>query len=281
MEINLLNAIKNIVQTPNSEIKKIFKSKNRVNSVGESFEGYIKDVFSNSSHVEDENEKLKLYNKCFSYLGNQNNPPDLIIKGGDAIEIKKIQSNSASIALNSSYPKSRLYANSPMITKECKNCENWIEKDLLYVIGSVEDSAIKTVWFLYGDCYAAEKETYERIKDKISKSLIDLSDIEISETKEIGRINKVDPLGITNLRIRGMWHIEHPNKVFRYLMQKDQANFVLNALILESKYLAFSETDRKIFENIQSKNFSIKNVKIKSPDNPAKLLDARLINFSI
>ena len=33
-----------------------------------------------------------------------------------------------------------------------------------------------------------------------------------AETKELGRVNQVDPLGITNLRIRGMWQIETQEK---------------------------------------------------------------------
>jgi len=33
-----------------------------------------------------------------------------------------------------------------------------------------------------------------------------IADIEFSQTKELGRVNRVDPLGITNLRIQGMWH---------------------------------------------------------------------------
>lgn len=58
-----------------------------------------------------------LNNSPFSYIGNQNNPPDLMIKHGDAIEIKKIQTANANLVLNSSYPKDKLYANNPMITK--------------------------------------------------------------------------------------------------------------------------------------------------------------------
>lgn len=77
--------------------------------------------------------------KFFSYLGNQNNPPDVILKGGDAIEIKKIQSKSSAIALNSSYPKNKLYSNDPRITKACKNSEVWKVKDMIYVIGVTND----------------------------------------------------------------------------------------------------------------------------------------------
>jgi len=39
----------------------------------------------------------------------------LILHNSDAIEIKKLQSKNSAIALNSSYPKAKLEANSPYI----------------------------------------------------------------------------------------------------------------------------------------------------------------------
>jgi hypothetical protein len=153
----------------------------------------------------------------FSYLGNANNPPDLILKNGDAIEVKKIESLNSQIALNSSYPKSKLFSDDPMITDACRNCEEntWIEKDLIYTIGVTEKGRLKLVWFIYGDCYAAEKQVYERVKTAICDGIRQISGIEFTKTKELGRVNNVDPLGITYLRIRGMWGIENPIKVFR------------------------------------------------------------------
>lgn len=176
-----------------------------------------------------------------------------------------------------------------MITAKCRNCEDWAEKDILYVIGTVietkigkvKNNTLKSLWFVYGDCYAADKEIYQRIKDKISDSLNDLPDIEFSETKELGRVNRVDPLGITNLRIRGMWHIEHPNKVFKYLNKKSETGFNLISLILEDKYNSFPELDRLNLEKLSNSSFSIEDVQIKSPNNPVKLLKAKLISFSI
>lgn len=40
-----------------------------------------------------------------SHQGNKNHPPNFIIRGGDAIEVKKIESKNRNIALNSSFPK--------------------------------------------------------------------------------------------------------------------------------------------------------------------------------
>ena len=281
MSTNILKAIKNIIESPVFDLKNSSKSSNRINSVGESLEEFIKDLFSNSLNMEKEADKIVAHSEVFSYSGGKNNPPDFMIKGGDAVEVKKIESSSPSIALNSSYPKSKLYSNDPMITTDCKKCEEWEVKDILYAIGTMKKSALKSLWFVYGDCYAADNEIYQKLKDKISDSLNNIPDIDFSETKELGRVNRVDPLGITYLRIRGMWHIEHPNKVFKYLNTKNESDFNLNSLILEDKYNSFPELDRLNLEKISNPNFSIEDVQIKSPNNPAKLLKAKLITFSI
>jgi len=278
MKTNLLVAIKNIVESPISDINSHYSSSNRMNNMGETLELYIKDVFCNSLAM-DSNEKNMAFNKYFAYTGNQNNPPDIIIKNGDAIEVKKIESNSG-IALNSSYPKDKIYSDNPMLTKDCRECEDWQEKDILYIIGKVQENNVKSLWFVYGDCYAANKETYERVKNKISSGLHELPNIELAETNELGRVNRVDPLGITYLRIRGMWGIENPNKVFDYINPIKSEKFYLNAILLNSKYNSFPESDRKSLENLHDK-VSIKDVKIKSPNNPTKLLDAKLISFNL
>ena len=279
MNTNLLIALKNIVNKPITNLVSHYSSSNRMNNMGEALELYVKDIFCDSLEVETLAQKNEIFSKYFSYIGNQNNPPDLMIKGGDAIEVKKIESLNSGIALNSSYPKNKLYSDSAMITKACRECEDWTEKDLLYVVGVTKHDVLKSLWFVYGDCYAASSEIYERIRNKISSGLRELPDVEFAETNELGRVNRVDPLGVTYLRIRGMWHIENPNKIFDYVAEKNVADFTVNALILKSKYDSFSVEDRKSIEAIQKENFSIKDVLIKSPDNPAKLLDAKLISF--
>ena len=62
---------------------------NRINNMGEDFENLIKDSLCNSFTLTEQDRMIK-YNEYLSWSGNQNNPPDLIIKGGDAIEIKKM-----------------------------------------------------------------------------------------------------------------------------------------------------------------------------------------------
>jgi len=280
METNLLIAIKNLVKNPITNLVSHYSSSNRANNMGDALEFYIKDLFCNSLDENNIEKKNEIYSKYFSYIGNQNNPPDIIIKQGDAIEVKKIESLRSGIALNSSYPKDKLYSDSPMITMACKNCEDWREKDLVYIVGVSREDKLKALWFVYGNCYSASKEVYERVRDKISKGVNELQDVEFSETNELGRVNRVDPLGITYLRIRGMWGIENPIKVFDYIVPTEQnPDFFVNAILLKEKYLSFPEKDRKNIENLVGDNFSIKDIKIKSPNNPAKLLEAKLLSF--
>ena len=61
----------------------------QVNNMGEGLESYIKDVFANTTNETNEQKKLEIFEEIYSYQGNKNNPPDLILKNSDAIEIKK------------------------------------------------------------------------------------------------------------------------------------------------------------------------------------------------
>jgi len=277
---NILEAVYNIVNQDNFKIRALYSGRNRANSMGEALEKYIKDAFANTLGVESETERMKIYSQKFSWLGSQNNPPDIMIKGGDAIEVKKTQSAKSSLALNSSYPKADLRHTSPMITKECKECENWIVKDLIYCVGHTNDTELKSLWVVYGNIFAAKHETYQRIKDTISDGIKTIPDVVFSETKELGRVNQVDPLGITNLRIRGMWQIENPRKVFDYLHQSKNSKFELVCIIPNVKYNSFSKESRNKIEEIEVKGFDISEVEVKDPNNPAKLIKCKLITYN-
>lgn len=283
MATNLLKAILNITKTRKYSIaenyigKKNIATVNRANNVGEALELFVKDAFCGSF---DEKEKTNMYSKNFSYLGNQNNPPDIIIRGGDAIEVKKIAGvKKSDLALNSSYPKSKLLSSSKMITDACRKCEpDWKEKDIVYSVGFVEGISLKAIVFVYGDCYAASPETYERVREKFIVGL-SKTDMDFSKTNELGRINKVDPLGITNLRIRGMWAIQNPLKAFSILLNVEKENkFTLVALMRKAKYLSFPKEDRDCIEN--NRNLKISDAEIPEPDNPAKLASVKIIMFT-
>lgn len=276
MKTSILQAINSLIDNNLYSIEryKTLSYKIRINNMGEALEFLVKDSLCNNFNLEAD-ERIAIQSEYFSYLGNQNNPPDLIIRNGDAFEVKKLETNQGSIALNSSFPKDKLYRNSNMITTACKKCEtDWIEKDICYIIGCVDKSQqIKNLWFVYGDCYCAKPEVYTRVKDKITNSIQELG-IELSKTNEIAKVKKVDPLGITDLRVRSLWNIKHPSKVFEYITTKSSKPHI-KALMLKSKYHSFDVNSR----NELSKKCDVKEVKIQNPNNPANLLEAILIEY--
>jgi len=277
---NIIKAFINITNSPIVELVDYYSGKNRVNNAGKALEIYIQDAFAGTINETDELKRLEKLEQIYSYQGNQNNPPDLMLKNSDAIEVKKLQSKNSAIALNSSYPKAKLYANSPMITKACRECEKWETKDIIYTIGYTTDNSLKSLWMVYGDCFCADKETYERIKNTISSGINSISDVEFTATKELGKVKKVDPLGITDLRIRGMWHIANPHKVFDYIYKYDESKrFQMVCLMRKEKYEGLPLVDREVLESLGV--VEVLDVWIKSPDNPVKLMEAKLLVFKV
>ncbi len=276
---NLLEAISNIYSNPVTELKSHYSGRNTMNNMGEALETFIQDAFSDSINEQDPHKRKQNISNTFSYLGNQNNPPDMIVKNGDAIEVKKIQLMGATIALNSSHPKDKLYKTDPKINQICRDCEEWSVKDLIYTIGVTSDTHLKHLWLVYGDCYAADKSIYTRIANSIKNGIEEIPDIEFKPTKELGRVNRVDPLGITNLRIRGMWGIQNPMNVYSDIYSPpDDSSFSLAALVSTDKYNSFPEKSRSVIEN--NKSINISDIEIKDPNNPAKLIKAKLITYT-
>ena len=87
MNNKVLKLIKNIIENPSNELKKVVKSGTRANIMGDTLEEYIKNAFANTFYSG--NEKLDIHEEFFSWTGNQNNPPDMIIKNDIAVEVKK------------------------------------------------------------------------------------------------------------------------------------------------------------------------------------------------
>jgi len=283
MTHNILSAINSIDQYHNNNLEKIAtKSRIRINSVGDRLEKFVEDSLADCLGVQN-SEELH-YPKVFSHLGEQNNPPDAIIRDGDAFEIKKIESPKSSIALNSSPPRDYLYSIDSRITERCRQCEkpeSWVRKDIFYVIGHVKENSLKHLFFIHGPCYAAKKGLYDRISNPLGdriKSGILKADLNSGETAELGRVNDVDPLGITSLRVRGIWQIENPLRVFDYMYSINLTyEFSLVALMLRSKYVSFPSIDRRALQRNQS--ITIENVLVKNPNNPNKRLDGKLIHL--
>lgn len=250
-------------------------SKIRANQMGEMLEYLIKDTFCNSFSVP-MNRINEVYRNYFSLIGNQNNPPDFIIRNGDAVEVKKIGLSATNIALNSSPPKSHLMSNDSRILKSCRDCEgySWEKKDIIYAVGYVSGTSINEITLVYGDCYAASNEVYGRISNAI-KNIISNSGLELHETNELASIKKVDPLGITSLRVRGMWNIVEPIKGIPGMPQHRKEMSIIQALMRESKYLSLPTKQRKVIES--SPKCSIIRKTFPEPDNPAKVYNGVII----
>lgn len=282
MGTNILKAIINIKNLSVYDMKTIYPPKsemstaNRIQNVGKGLETFIKDSFSNSFK---EMDKGEFHSKYFSYVGNANNPPDSMLKGGDAIEVKKVGSHSSQIQLNSSFPKDKLHSHDKLITKDCVNCEDWDEKDMVYAIGIIKDkkSYLDALLLIYGDCFSADEEVYLKVKNRLVDTVKSLPDSE--ETNEIGRINNVDPLGITNLRVRGMWILDNPykhfKKIFNYVPSKQ--SFALYSLMSKEKFDSFPKEDRDMILN--DDEIECEDVKIENPNNPVKFIDAKVIRW--
>lgn len=279
---NIIDAIINLVKNPVLSLKDVYTNKNRANNVGDALEEYVKDLFAGTFDIDNENLRLEKISNVFSYLGNNSNPPDAMLRDGDAIEVKKIESKNSALALNSSYPKNKLYANSNMISEACRNAENWTEKDMIYAVGVVESNKLKNFCLVYGLDYCASSQIYQKIKDTIKHGIESIPNIELTATNELGKLNKVDPLGITYLRVRGMWGIENPFKAFNYVFQRDEnKEFNFMAIINKEKYNTFMNRNKLEELSNVNKSLEIKDIKIKNPDNPAQLRDAILITFIV
>jgi hypothetical protein len=284
MESNLLRAILNISSFRNNDLKSYSSTYLiRINAVGEQLEYYVKDALASSFEFP-HNKKKERYSEVFSWSGNQNNPPDFIVKGGDAFEVKKLESLGGSLALNSSPPKNMLRSTDIRITGDCRQCDGgkWKEKDIFYTIGSAKKGKMRYLFFVHGRCYAANHSVYDKIHEPIKKevgSAIENLGFETNNTVELGKVKRVDPLGITELRIRGMWSIQNPLRVFEDHCGLGNNKFQLFALLTKEKYLSYPPEDIKALE--AKKDISIEDIEVCDPNNPAKMLKSKLITFSI
>lgn len=277
MKYNILSAIDYLVCHPCVEMRDEDRIVlNRSNVMGDSLEDFVERLLAQNLSETDSNQVKEQHFAVFSYAGSANSPPDIMYKGGDAFEVKKMNSARASLSLNSSYSKNKLYVTDTKINDACKECEDWTEKDIFYIVGHVQDKILKHLWMVHGACYAADKSYYERVSCAISEGIESIADVELSNTNELARVNKVDPLGITYLRVRGMWGIEHPAKVFGDVYQQpEDAPFSLSCIMTDEKY---QELD---FSFNPKSEVMTENIRIQSPNNTAQMLDAKLITYSL
>lgn len=242
--MNIINAIVNLVSNPITNLKDVAQGNNRANSAGAALEEYMKDLFSGSFNLP-ESQRIKKHSEVFSYLGNDSNPPDAMLKNGDAIEVKKIETRTSALALNSSYPKHTLLANNPMISTACRNAEEWQEKDIIYMVGFVKDMELKDLCMVYGLDYCVSDE---EIQKEASRFLFHL-----------------------NIKNFSLFNIEI-NNPFQFFSDvytlNEQSIFNFMAIINNKKWDKL--TNRELLYKLG--NIEIKDIFLKRTNNPAKLI---------
>lgn len=286
MSPNILTAIKNISNFKTNNMGEYFKdyAGNKIKTARQQIEYYVKDAISGSFNSVKDKKPTDRYNGLFSYSGSKTQPPDMIIRGGDSLVIKTIKTYKGSFTINNSPPKDRLMWNDPWIIKNCRRIDGgqWTSKDLFYVIGWIEKRRMKYLNFIQGSCFLPEQKFYNKKTDDLKKNIykfLESEGLEANRTIALGKVTNIDPLAITNLRIKAVWRIKNPLKIFSDTFSYDKKQeFTLIALMLKNKFDSFPKKD--IDAIINDKQIEIKDVKIKNPNNPQKKIDAKLITAS-
>lgn len=243
-------------------------------------EMFAKDIFSDSLGLPRDAEAATTgaHDRTFSFTGERNNPPDFIIRGGDAVEVKRTGAAATVIQLNSSPPRQVLRSDSPYITQQCRDCEGhggWKEKDLVYFVAQFNDALPKKFWFIQGACYAAPNDVYEGLKDDIRSQLGNNA----RNTNELAQIKNVDPRDATNLRVRPIWAIKHPSKYYQDHVEIGDG-FGAIAILKPDKFEKIKSQSRGSLEDIASSlSLTIEDREIQSPDDSSKTISVKIICF--
>lgn len=275
--IHVLNAIYNIIAGRYFSLQDKAVGSNRINRVGEGFEVFVRRALANDFESANEVELTAKTQHLFSYASSNSSPPDLMIRGGDAIEIKKFEAVPSTIQLNSSYPKAFLYSDYPLLSQECRHCEVWTRKDLVYILAVIKKGQIQEIWLVDGACYAAERDVYEAVFARVKDSVHLTQDLRVLDS-ELGRIIDIDPLKRTQLRIRGMWLIQHPRMTFGHLFNPSkQTAFSIKAIMRQTKYADL------ISPNLETEltrlGCRMTNATVLDPNNRAKVMAVKTIQF--
>lgn len=288
---NTLTAYYNVLTFNSSKLPPIIQKKGgSANKAGDAFEVFVKDMYCvEAQKYPYLDDKINNYKNYLSWQGDSSHFPDLIIRGGEGVEPKKMTSANSNLSLNSSYPKDYIYPD----TQNLGDIEetNWTKKPLVYVIGTVpikfnnrrnEESKCSVIWFAFGNTLAADQKVYkdlmESIRNNLSNVHLPRTTSEFSTTKELGRIKDVDGSGNTNLRLRGMWELANPNTAFKEYLDD---NFVpsdataVNLIMLSKDY---DECPKKpdFSDLIASNQLIIKEIEIPDPNNENMKLKAKL-----
>jgi len=250
-------------------------STNRMNRMGDKFEAFVKNSFLAQP---DDARAASTLSSVFSYLGSSTRPPDAIVRNSDVLEIKKVGSLTGQLQFNSSYPKQKITFDDEMISTKCRNAEDWTERDVVYYIGVIPPTSDfpSDILIVGGDCFAASKNCYQETFRQVQSALTDKFGPRLSTSKELGRINKVDPLSKTSLRIRGMWLVDNP---IQWLAQaRLSSDFQITMVLSCEKYNQYNEQSKNTLESLVGTLITKEYINLPNPDGQ-DLPDVNCVRF--
>ncbi|RHW50337.1 restriction endonuclease [Lactobacillus bombicola] len=287
---NVLIALRNILKHNSTRLTPIYKSNGSANATGDNLEFFIKDMFCwNALQYSYQEQKEMEYKKLFSWTGDSTHFPDLIIKGGAGIESKKVNDDSYStVPLNSSYPKDYITSETQNYPKDSLKNEpilDWDTKPVIYAIGNLNTknpqnlNQLKSLWFVYGNTMVPKNQYYQEIikgiRNSIQKSA--QSNIDWIKSKELARVHGIDKLKRTNMRVRGMYELQHPEKIFnKYInnitIPKNKSKIYV--VILDSDLNELIQDMDQEWENLSKEldtyktagNLFVKNINLPDPN---------------
>ena len=227
---NVLIALNNIFKRNSTRLTPIFRSNGTVNAAGDSLEYFVKDMFcTGASQYQYDYEKEKVYHNYLSWTGDSSHFPDFIVKGGVGVEPKKQNSATANLSLNSSYPKDYIEPNTqnvPTLKTPGFLETGWHKKPIIYVAGhlntkkGLDENKLHSIWMVYGNTMVAHNDKYLFLINEIREAIKASTNAQLVASKELARAKGIDYLKYTNLRVRGMYELEHPAKIFSKYIQK-------------------------------------------------------------
>ncbi|UUV99912.1 NgoPII family restriction endonuclease [Vagococcus luciliae] len=285
MEKNIIDGILNILTIDEFNLRESHIRSNRANSMGDALEKFVLDIFCGNHVGQSEETQKDNIDNCFSYIGNDSNPPDAMLKNGDAIEVKKIESRGSQLQLNSSSPHRFLTSKDNKITSKAKEAENWNKKEMIYAVGWVKNNILKELALIDASTYVADtcyENTFDTIKDTISEAIasLDNKNIKLSETTELARINNIDANGFTSLRVRPMWLLNNPFKAFEeYYTPNTDAKFNLISIISLNKWDRLSNSNQLLNKINDYDNLSIDDILLVDPENGNEIKAKKITYF--
>ena len=285
---DVLTAIADIIEYRNFDLPQEVEGENRIVQRGVAFETYCKDRLVGLPRDADSAARASSYKRYLIYQGLSSHPPDAMYRlQGDAFEFKKRGGlPSYVMPLNSSFPKSVLSSSSSMLSKECRECEPWNERALFYVNGGINKGSktIDWIWIADASLMAAPSHHYEKVAKAVRDGISKIPRVKFSATKELGRANNVDPLGVSSLRIRGMWSLDAPGKFFSSItgVSHSKEAPTLHAIMRESKWNAFEHSSRNRIVGLNgTTGFSFSKVAVTDPGADDESIEAILIRYQL